>query len=123
MVCIKQVFCSVFILTRLCTLLLCCKDLEYSIHMTLAGQLRAGGTVVEGTAGNTGIGLAHICKALGYHCVIFMPDTQSQVSTQLAGQTHNPMPRTIPFFIGVHRKTTTYSRVKRMFRVRGRGGR
>ncbi|CAI8040116.1 Cysteine synthase 1 [Geodia barretti] len=42
------------------------------------GQLRAGGTVVEGTAGNTGIGLAHICKALGYHCVIFMPDTQSQ---------------------------------------------
>ena len=35
--------------------------------------------MVEGTAGNTGIGLAHICKALGYHCVIFMPDTQSQV--------------------------------------------
>ena len=35
--------------------------------------------MVEGTAGNTGIGLAHICKALGYHCVIFMPDTQSLV--------------------------------------------
>lgn len=36
--------------------------------------------MVEGTAGNTGIGLAHICNALGYNCVIFMPDTQSQVS-------------------------------------------
>ena len=35
--------------------------------------------MVEGTAGNTGIGLAHICNALGYKCVIFMPDTQSQV--------------------------------------------
>jgi len=35
--------------------------------------------VVEGTAGNTGIGLAHVCNALGYKCVIFMPDTQSKV--------------------------------------------
>ena len=35
--------------------------------------------MVEGTAGNTGIGLAHICKSLGYQCVIYMPDTQSQV--------------------------------------------
>lgn len=43
------------------------------------GLLTPGGTVVEGTAGNTGIGLAHICNALGYKCVIFMPDTQSQV--------------------------------------------
>lgn len=43
------------------------------------GQLRPGGTVVEGTAGNTGIGLAHMCLALGYKCVIFMPDNQSQV--------------------------------------------
>jgi cysteine synthase A len=42
------------------------------------GVLHPGGTVVEGTAGNTGIGLAHICNALGYKCVIFMPDTQSQ---------------------------------------------
>lgn len=39
--------------------------------------LKPGGTVVEGTAGNTGIGLAHLCNALGYKCVIFMPDTQS----------------------------------------------
>lgn len=38
-----------------------------------------GGTVVEGTAGNTGIGLAHICNALGYKCVIYMPNTQSKV--------------------------------------------
>ena len=35
---------------------------------------------MEGTAGNTGIGLAHMCNALGYKCVIFMPDTQSQVN-------------------------------------------
>ncbi|MEZ5557341.1 MAG: cysteine synthase A [Pseudomonadales bacterium] len=41
------------------------------------GTLRSGGTVVEGTAGNTGIGLAHVCNARGYRCVIFMPDTQS----------------------------------------------
>ena len=57
----------------------------FNLHTTLAGQLRAGGTVVEGTAGNTGIGLAHICKALGYHCVIFMPDTQSQVCIIIPG--------------------------------------
>jgi cysteine synthase len=41
------------------------------------GTLRAGGTVVEGTAGNTGIGLAHICAARGYRCVIVIPDNQS----------------------------------------------
>ncbi|KAK6176819.1 hypothetical protein SNE40_015047 [Patella caerulea] len=40
--------------------------------------LRPGGTVVEGTAGNTGIGLAHMCLALGYKCVIYMPENQSQ---------------------------------------------
>ncbi|ODA80013.1 hypothetical protein RJ55_02971 [Drechmeria coniospora] len=42
------------------------------------GLLRAGGTVVEGTAGNTGIGLAHVCRSRGYKLVIYMPDTQSQ---------------------------------------------
>ena len=47
------------------------------------GVLRAGGTVVEGTAGNTGIGLAHICAARGYHCVIVIPETQSQEKMDL----------------------------------------
>jgi cysteine synthase A len=41
------------------------------------GELEPGGIVVEGTAGNTGIGLAHVCKARGYRCVIVMPDNQS----------------------------------------------
>jgi cysteine synthase A len=47
------------------------------------GTLRAGGTVVEGTAGNTGIGLAHLCAARGYHCVIVIPDTQSPEKMEL----------------------------------------
>src|SRR5437868_9307787 len=42
-----------------------------------SGELPAKGTVVEGTAGNTGIGLAHVCNARGYRCVIVMPDNQS----------------------------------------------
>ena len=41
------------------------------------GRLAPGGTVVEGTAGNTGIGLAHICAARGYRCIIVIPDNQS----------------------------------------------
>jgi cysteine synthase A len=41
------------------------------------GELPPGGVVVEGTAGNTGIGLAHVCNARGYRCVIVMPDNQS----------------------------------------------
>jgi len=41
------------------------------------GQLAQGGTLVEGTAGNTGIGFAHLCNARGYRCVIVMPDNQS----------------------------------------------
>jgi cysteine synthase A len=48
-----------------------------------AGELRPGGTVVEGTAGNTGIGLAHICNARGYRCVIVIPETQSQEKIDL----------------------------------------
>jgi cysteine synthase A len=47
------------------------------------GALRPGGTVVEGTAGNTGIGLAHICAARGYRCVIVIPETQSQEKMDL----------------------------------------
>ena len=42
-----------------------------------SGALEPGGTVVEGTAGNTGIGLAHVCNERGYPCVIYMPDNQS----------------------------------------------
>ena len=42
------------------------------------GLLKPGGTVVEGTAGNTGIGLAHVCRSKGYNLVIYMPNTQSQ---------------------------------------------
>jgi cysteine synthase A len=41
------------------------------------GELRPGGSVVEGTAGNTGIGLAHVCNERGYRCIIVMPDNQS----------------------------------------------
>jgi len=40
--------------------------------------IHEGATIVEGTAGNTGIGLAHLCNALGFKCVIFMPDNQSK---------------------------------------------
>lgn len=40
--------------------------------------MKPGGTVVEGTAGNTGIGLAHVCRSKGYKLVIYMPNTQSQ---------------------------------------------
>lgn len=47
------------------------------------GRLRPGGTVVEGTAGNTGIGLAHICNARGYRCLIVIPETQSQEKMDL----------------------------------------
>ncbi|XP_064398039.1 uncharacterized protein LOC135344719 isoform X2 [Halichondria panicea] len=63
------------------------------------GALSPGGTVVEGTAGNTGIGLAHICNALGYKCVIFMPDTQSKEkidALEVLGADVRPVPA-VPF--------------------------
>jgi cysteine synthase A len=47
------------------------------------GVLQPGGTVVEGTAGNTGIGLAHVCNARGYRCVIVMPDNQAAEKYQI----------------------------------------
>ncbi|KAI9827691.1 MAG: Cysteine synthase 1 [Sarea resinae] len=59
------------------------------------GLLHAGGTVVEGTAGNTGIGLAHVCRAKGYKLVIYMPNTQSQGKIdllRLLGATVYPVP-------------------------------
>lgn len=43
-----------------------------------SGRLRPGGVIVEGTAGNTGIGLALVANALGFRTVIVIPDTQSQ---------------------------------------------
>jgi cysteine synthase A len=42
-----------------------------------SGELKPGGTIVEGTAGNTGIGLALVGNALGYRTIIVMPDNQS----------------------------------------------
>ena len=42
------------------------------------GEVRPGGTIVEGTAGNTGIGLAMVGRAMGLDCVIVIPQTQSQ---------------------------------------------
>ncbi|HWL63706.1 MAG TPA: cysteine synthase A [Steroidobacteraceae bacterium] len=47
------------------------------------GLLKPGGTVVEGTAGNTGIGLAHVCNARGYKLILLMPDNQSPEKYQL----------------------------------------
>lgn len=52
------------------------------------GALKPGGTIVEGTAGNTGIGLAMVGAALGYRTVIVIPDTQSdekKAALRLAG--------------------------------------
>ena len=54
------------------------------------GLLKPGGVIVEGTAGNTGIGLALVGNALGYRCVIVIPETQSQEKKdmlRLAGAT------------------------------------
>ncbi|HZZ61234.1 MAG TPA: cysteine synthase A [Roseiarcus sp.] len=42
------------------------------------GDLRPGGVVVEGTAGNTGIGIAMVAGALGYRAIIVIPDTQTE---------------------------------------------
>lgn len=60
-----------------------------------AKGLRPGGTIVEGTAGNTGIGLAHVCRAKGYKCVIYMPNTQAQSkidTLRLLGAEVHPVP-------------------------------
>jgi len=48
------------------------RETENSVSLPL------GGTVVEGSAGNIGIGIAHICRACGYSCVIYVPDNQSR---------------------------------------------
>ncbi|UIE39153.1 cysteine synthase A [Leptodesmis sichuanensis] len=59
------------------------------------GLLKPGGTVVEGTAGNTGIGLTHICNAKGYKCLIIIPETQSQEKIDLL-KTLGAEVRTVP---------------------------
>jgi len=54
------------------------------------GRLKPGGLIVEGTAGNTGIGLALVARARGYRAMIVIPDTQSQEkkdALKLAGAT------------------------------------
>lgn len=59
------------------------------------GLLKAGGTVVESTAGNTGIGLAHICRSRGYDLIIYIPNTQAQSkidTLKLLGATVFPVP-------------------------------
>jgi cysteine synthase A len=52
--------------------------LQMILDAEAKGLLRPGGVIVEGTAGNTGIGLALVANARGYRSVIVMPDTQSQ---------------------------------------------
>ena len=59
------------------------------------GLLRSGGVIVEGTAGNTGIGLALVGNARGYRSVIVIPDTQSQEKMdmlRLCGADLRPVP-------------------------------
>src|ERR671917_941277 len=48
-----------------------------------AGQIKPGGTIVEGTSGNTGVGLAIAAALKGYHCVFTMPDKMSQEKVRL----------------------------------------
>ncbi len=60
-----------------------------------SGTLRPGGTVVEGTAGNTGIGLLHVCNSRGYKTVIYMPDNQSQEKIDIL-QTLGAKVRVVP---------------------------
>jgi cysteine synthase A len=52
--------------------------LEILLDAEERGVISAGGTVVEATSGNTGIGLALVCKAKGYKAIIVMPDTMSK---------------------------------------------
>ncbi|MEK7381304.1 MAG: pyridoxal-phosphate dependent enzyme, partial [Gemmatimonadota bacterium] len=48
-----------------------------------AGDLKPGGTIVEGTSGNTGVGLAIAAALKGYRCIFTMPDKMSQEKVRL----------------------------------------
>ena len=66
------------------------------------GLLRPGGVIVEGTAGNTGIGLALVANSLGYRTVIVIPETQSQEKKdmlRLCGADLREVPA-VPYRIG-----------------------
>lgn len=63
------------------------------------GEIKPGATIVEGTAGNTGIGLAHICRAKGYKLIIYLPETMAKAkmdTLRLLGAEVNPVP-VVPF--------------------------
>jgi len=60
-----------------------------------SGELQAGGTIVEGTAGNTGIGLALVGAALGYRSIIVMPSNQSRTKIDTL-KAHGAEVRLIP---------------------------
>lgn len=57
--------------------------LEMILSARREGRLAAGGTVIEPTSGNTGIGVAALCARMGYHAVIIMPDNMSQERCRL----------------------------------------
>ena len=64
-------------------------------HAVAAGELRPGGVIVEGTAGNTGIGLALVGASMGFRTVIVIPETQSREKMEmlrLAGAELIPVP-------------------------------
>ena len=60
-----------------------------------SGELLPGGTIIEGTAGNTGIGLALVGNALGYRSIIVMPNNQSQTKIDTL-KAHGAEVRLIP---------------------------
>lgn len=80
----KQAFClqaNVFAKLERCNAGGSVKDrvaLEMIAEAERNGRLQKGGTVIEATSGNTGIGLALVCKAKGYKAVIVMPNTMSK---------------------------------------------
>lgn len=51
--------------------------LNMILRAEASGQLKPGGTIIEPTSGNTGVGLCVVAAARGYHCIIVMPDTMS----------------------------------------------